>query len=118
MVADEIRRLSHFPQIEIGAHGVHHLSLAHVSAEDCHREASESRSGLERLIARPVISFAYPFGDVSPEGVAAVTAAGFTVAVTCDARGVRAHEHSLRIPRVPARNESGAELIARLLSFQ
>ena len=77
----------------------------------------ERRSALERLIRRPVVSFAYPFGDVSQDAVDEVAAAGFQLAVTCDARGVRSQEHPLRIPRVAARNESGAELAARLLEL-
>jgi peptidoglycan/xylan/chitin deacetylase (PgdA/CDA1 family) len=103
MIASEIARLAReFPLIEIGAHGLHHLSLPMLSPEDCFREVSESRSALERVIGRPVISFAYPFGDVSPQAMTAVMAAGFQQAVTCEARGVRAREHPLRLPRLPS----------------
>lgn len=45
-----------FPLIEVGAHGVHHLSLAQLPPEECHREVFESRSSLERLTGRPVAS--------------------------------------------------------------
>jgi len=114
MLADEVRRLRAFPLIEVGAHGMHHLSLPHLSAEECHREVFESRSALERLTGHPVTSFAYPFGDVSPETVTAVMAAGFHVAVGCEVRGLRAREHRFRIPRLPTREESGTELGARL----
>jgi peptidoglycan/xylan/chitin deacetylase (PgdA/CDA1 family) len=114
MTFDEMRRLRDFPLIDIGAHSVHHASLAHLSAVECHSEVFESRSALERLTGRPVTSFAYPFGETSPDAVAAVTAAGFRDAVTCDMRGLRPREHRLRIPRLATREESGAELIARL----
>jgi peptidoglycan/xylan/chitin deacetylase (PgdA/CDA1 family) len=114
MSYDEVGRLKAFPSLEIGAHTVHHLSLSEVSAEDCHREVFESRSALERITGRAVRSFAYPFGAVSDEAVTAVTAAGFDVAVTCDARPVRTREHRLRIPRIAAREESGAALVARI----
>jgi peptidoglycan/xylan/chitin deacetylase (PgdA/CDA1 family) len=82
-----------FPLIEVGAHGVHHLSLAQLPPEECHREVFESRSSLERLTGRPVASFAYPFGDLSASAVTTVMAAGFQIAVTCDARGLWAREH-------------------------
>ena len=114
MVGDEVRRLREFPLIEVGAHGLHHRSLPLLSAEDCHREVFESRSALERVIGRPVTTFAYPFGDVSPDAVTTVMAAGFECAVSCEERGLRPREHRLRIPRLPTREESGAELDARL----
>jgi peptidoglycan/xylan/chitin deacetylase (PgdA/CDA1 family) len=114
MTVDEMRRLRDFPLIDIGAHSVHHGSLAPLSAEECHREVFESRSTLERLTGQPVTSFAYPFGETSPEAMAAVVAAGFEDAVTCEGRGLRAREHRLRIPRVVAREESGAELGTRM----
>jgi glycosyltransferase involved in cell wall biosynthesis len=114
MVEKEVRRLRDFPLIEIGAHSVHHLSLPEVTAEECHREVFESGSALERLTGQPVTSFAYPFGAVSPDAVTAVTAAGFEAAVSCEGRGLRAREHRLRIPRLAPREESGADLGARL----
>ena len=114
MTFEEMARLRAFPLIDIGAHSVHHLSLAQLSADECHREVFESRSALERLLGRPVTSFAYPFGATSPDAVAAVIAAGFQDAVTCEMRGLRPREHRLRIPRLATREESGAELRARL----
>jgi peptidoglycan/xylan/chitin deacetylase (PgdA/CDA1 family) len=114
MAADEVRCLRDFPLIEIGAHGVHHLSLPHLSPDDCHREVFESRSALERLTGRPARCFAYPFGDLSPESVTAVMAAGFEAGVSCEVRGLRAREHPLRIPRLPTHEESGTDLGARL----
>ena len=114
MVPDEVRRLREFPLIEIGAHGLHHRSLPHLSPESRHRDVFESRSALERLTAGPVTSFAYPFGDVTPDAVETVMSAGFQVAVSCETRGLRAREHPLRIPRLMAREESGGELTERL----
>jgi peptidoglycan/xylan/chitin deacetylase (PgdA/CDA1 family) len=114
LLGDEVLRLGAYPLIEVGGHGLHHLSLSGLSPEDCHREVSESRSALERLTGQSVTSFAYPFGDVSPEAVSAVMAAGFCDAVTCEPRGLRAREHPLRIPRIATREESGSELGARL----
>ena len=114
LLGPEVRRLQAFPLIEVGAHGVHHRSLAQLSPEDCHREVFESRSALERLTGQPVTTFAYPFGDLSRDAVTTVMAAGFHAAVSCEARGLRAREHPLRIPRLPTCEESGSELGARL----
>ena len=114
MTDAEILALRAFPLIEIGAHTVHHLSLPDLTPDECHREVFESRSALERLTGRPVTTFAYPFAAASPEAVAAVTAAGFLAAVVREDRPLRTREHRLRVPRVVTRNESGAELRARL----
>ena len=114
MLEHELGRLREFPLIEIGAHTVHHPSLLNLPAEDCHREVSESRSALERLTGRPVTSFAYPFGTMSPDAVDAVMAAGFEIAVTLQNRVLRPREHRLRIPRVLTRDETGTALAGRL----
>jgi peptidoglycan/xylan/chitin deacetylase (PgdA/CDA1 family) len=114
MTAVEVQRLREYPLIEIGAHGVHHLSISQVSAEECHREVFESRSTLERVTGQPVTSFAYPFADLSSEAVSAVEAAGFHCAVSRELRGLRAREHPFRLPRIGTCEESGDQLVARL----
>jgi peptidoglycan/xylan/chitin deacetylase (PgdA/CDA1 family) len=115
MTAAEARRLSAYPGIEVGAHSVHHLSLPDLAPEDLHREVFESRSTLERLLDRPATAFAYPYGDLSPDAVAAVQSAAFATAVGCEDRVLRAREHPFKIPRFSTREESGLELEARLL---
>jgi len=52
--------------------------------------------------------------SLTSEAVETVMSAGFQVAVSCDNRGLRARVHPLRIPRLMAREESGAELTERL----
>lgn len=73
--------------IEIGAHSITHPDLSQLDYEACLREISESRQTLERLIGVPVRTFAYPFCRYGPSALAAVRAAGFSAAVTCQGRG-------------------------------
>jgi peptidoglycan/xylan/chitin deacetylase (PgdA/CDA1 family)/glycosyltransferase involved in cell wall biosynthesis len=75
MTVGEIRSLGAAPGIDIGAHGVHHVSLPGLSSDDLQREVFESRTALERVTGRVVDLFAYPFGDLSPEAVDMVRAA-------------------------------------------
>jgi peptidoglycan/xylan/chitin deacetylase (PgdA/CDA1 family) len=72
---------------EIGAHTVTHSDLAELDYEACLREMAESREALERLLGVQVPTFAYPYCRYGPAALAAVRAAGFTAAVTCDGRG-------------------------------
>jgi peptidoglycan/xylan/chitin deacetylase (PgdA/CDA1 family) len=72
---------------EIGAHTVTHPDLAELDYEACLREMAESRTALEELLGVQVPTFAYPFCRYGPAARAAVRAAGFTAAVTCDGRG-------------------------------
>ena len=99
MTASEMRVAAAAPQIAIGAHGVHHVSLPELSHDDRHREVFDSRAELERIVERPVTSFAYPFGDLSAQAIDTVRAAGFHFAVGCDARALRSRDHLFRLPR-------------------
>jgi peptidoglycan/xylan/chitin deacetylase (PgdA/CDA1 family) len=72
---------------EIGAHSVTHADLSQLDYESCLREMTESRRALERVVGAPVRTFAYPFCRYGPAALAAVRAAGFTAAVTCQGLG-------------------------------
>jgi peptidoglycan/xylan/chitin deacetylase (PgdA/CDA1 family) len=86
MTEDELREVAS-AGVEIGAHTVTHPDLAQLSHDDCLREMRESRATLERIVDRPVTTFAYPFCSYSQAALAAVREAGFDAAVTCHARG-------------------------------
>jgi peptidoglycan/xylan/chitin deacetylase (PgdA/CDA1 family) len=66
--------------ITIGAHSRTHRSLPGLSAAEISDEVAGSRDDLERELGHPVTSFAYPYGDLDPEALAAVRRAGFTAA--------------------------------------
>jgi peptidoglycan/xylan/chitin deacetylase (PgdA/CDA1 family) len=86
MTVEELRDLV-AAGFEIGAHTVTHPDLSQLDFESCLCEASESRVALERLLDVRIDTFAYPFCYYSPTAVAAVRAAGFTAAVTCQGLG-------------------------------
>jgi peptidoglycan/xylan/chitin deacetylase (PgdA/CDA1 family) len=52
--------------VEIGAHSVSHVRLSALGADAATREVRDGRRLLEDLLACPVRSFAYPFGDAPP----------------------------------------------------
>ena len=63
--------------LTIGAHSRTHPRLPELEEEQASAEVAGSRADLERGLDTPVRSFAYPFGQTSPQTVAAVERAGF-----------------------------------------
>jgi peptidoglycan/xylan/chitin deacetylase (PgdA/CDA1 family) len=79
---EELRRLRD-QGVEIGSHSVSHPRLAHLAPADVVREAALSRATIQRELERPVIAFAYPFGDHDPAIQHLVGACGYDLAFTC-----------------------------------
>lgn len=52
--------------IEIGAHGVTHTDLTQLPFEEACREIDDSRRTIEDRIESPVVSFAAPYGHITP----------------------------------------------------
>ena len=68
--------------IEIGAHTVNHVDLAHSPEPWLTYQVEESKSWLENLLGHPVVDMAYPSGKFNALVVAAVERAGYWSAVT------------------------------------
>ena len=66
--------------IEIGSHGLLHVSLPSVSDDDLEEEISLSRRLLQKATGQQVAGFCYPFGHVDDRAVRAVRAAGYDYA--------------------------------------
>jgi peptidoglycan/xylan/chitin deacetylase (PgdA/CDA1 family)/SAM-dependent methyltransferase len=113
MTGDEIVRLAAQPRHAIGAHSVHHLSLPLHPALQV-EEVVESKRELERLLGRPVTTFAYPYGDVDRRTIERVQHAGFSTAVTVECRLVRPGAERLLIPRVEIKHCNEQEFAQRL----
>lgn len=68
--------------VEIAAHTAHHVWLKGKSLEVIQKEVKDSKAMLEKIINRPVVSFAYPFGAFDDQVIQVVKDAGFTTAVS------------------------------------
>jgi peptidoglycan/xylan/chitin deacetylase (PgdA/CDA1 family) len=82
---EELKSFSNEPLVSIGAHSVTHCNLARESSEIASREMALSRARIESALQRPVVHFAYPYGDKGAAGrreFALAKAAGFKTAVT------------------------------------
>ena len=82
---DELKALAAEPLLTIGAHTVSHCNLARQSEEVAAQEMAEGRARSEAALGRPVLHFAYPYGDrcaADTREFALAAAAGFKTAVT------------------------------------
>ena len=102
LVADEVAELARRPGCTVGAHSVHHLVLSTCSLPSQRAEIVGSRDALLAVLGAAPASFAYPFGALDDTTVELVAAAGFSCAVTTQARLLAPHEPRLRLPRVAA----------------
>ena len=86
---------------EIGAHTQTHPRLAALpAAAAAAAEIAASKAELERRLGIEIQSFAYPYGDLSPETKRLVAEAGFRYAVATDSGGLHLEDDRLQIFRV------------------
>ncbi|WP_418059589.1 polysaccharide deacetylase family protein [Pimelobacter simplex] len=76
MGASELREVA-ADGMAIGAHGFDHADLTTLGAADLHRHVGAARTELERVVGRPVRSYAFPYGTHDARVRAAVRAAGY-----------------------------------------
>jgi peptidoglycan/xylan/chitin deacetylase (PgdA/CDA1 family) len=88
---DEIGELDRAGTLRFEAHTVTHPNLLSLGDEDARREIFDSKSELERRLARPVDGFCYPAGLFGDRERALTAEAGFRWAASCE-RGVNTPE--------------------------
>ena len=81
MTAPEVKEISD-AGMEIGSHTIDHPDLTKLSAEKLSTELIESKSKLESIIGRTIVSFCYPAGQQNAAVDAAVANAGYKTATT------------------------------------
>jgi peptidoglycan/xylan/chitin deacetylase (PgdA/CDA1 family)/glycosyltransferase involved in cell wall biosynthesis len=85
---------------EIGAHTLTHPRLAGLPAAEAAHELAASKAELERRLGINILSFAYPYGDLSPETKRLAAEAGFTYAVATDSGGMHLEDDRMQIFRI------------------
>jgi peptidoglycan/xylan/chitin deacetylase (PgdA/CDA1 family) len=82
---DELKRFADDPLMTVGAHSITHCNLARQTEAIASYEMATSRARIESVVQRPVLHFAYPYGDraaANAREFALAHAAGFKTAVT------------------------------------
>jgi peptidoglycan/xylan/chitin deacetylase (PgdA/CDA1 family) len=111
----EVATLAGHQLVEIGAHTANHRALGHLSAADQQREIDGGKNALQEMLARPVMSFAYPHGDYTEETIDLVRRAGFQRACTTRPRLARRGADPFQLPR-NCIGDVGGDATARSLS--
>jgi peptidoglycan/xylan/chitin deacetylase (PgdA/CDA1 family) len=76
LTADDVREIDR-AGMEIGSHGLEHVSLLTADDLQLNRETVLSREILSELLGRPIPGFCYPYGFLDTRVVDAVRAAGY-----------------------------------------
>lgn len=67
--------------IEIGSHLCNHVHLTGLTSEEVHSELFDSKSKLENILNKPVLSVAYPFGSYTSAIAAIASEVGYKYGV-------------------------------------
>jgi peptidoglycan/xylan/chitin deacetylase (PgdA/CDA1 family) len=76
MTAEQVRQVAD-AGMEVGSHGMHHVSLLSVADAELARELRDSRAALQDVSGQEVAGFCYPYGHVDSRAVRAVRSAGY-----------------------------------------
>ena len=82
---DELKPFADDPLVTVGAHSITHSNLALQSEQAASCELTVGRARIEDVLQRPVLHFAYPYGDKHAAGArefSLARAAGYKTAVT------------------------------------
>lgn len=79
LTADEVREVAR-AGMEVGSHGLKHVSLLKADDAELTAETVRSREILQDLLGRPVPGFCYPYGYLDARVVNAARAAGYDYA--------------------------------------
>jgi peptidoglycan/xylan/chitin deacetylase (PgdA/CDA1 family) len=113
---DDVRQLRD-EGVEFGSHSVTHPYLTGLPNEDIIREAARSQMALEREIERPVLAFAYPYGDMDEIVQHWIGACGYTFGLSCRP-GPATHDDSLlALPRIEIIGTGTVEDVKRKLGL-
>lgn len=103
---------------EIGAHTLTHPRLASLPPAAAAHEMAASKAELERRLGINILSFAYPYGDLSPETKRLAAEAGFTYAAATDSGGMHLEDDRMQIFRINMfPHESASSLFKKTSSW-
>ncbi|MDA0746135.1 MAG: polysaccharide deacetylase family protein [bacterium] len=102
--ADEIHSL-HQQGCEFGSHTASHAKLTELTEAQAFEELAVSKAELERLLNRPAVTVAYPYGAYNPSVVKTARSAGFQAGFTTVEAEARPNQDPLQIPRFSAKIE-------------
>ncbi|MFH1855416.1 MAG: polysaccharide deacetylase family protein [bacterium] len=113
MSEDQVKELSKAGN-EIGSHSVNHPSLERYGGDYLNKELVDSKNTLSDLTDKEVISFCYPAGKYNDKTIAAVSEAGYKIAVTTrSSTGLLLTSQLLEVPRYRISSDMSFEALFR-----
>ncbi|MFQ2150453.1 polysaccharide deacetylase family protein [Aeromonas jandaei] len=100
MNGEQIKALAASGHVEIGGHTLTHPRLSKLSPEQQAYEIQENKRQLETLLGQPLLSFAYPYGDINESAKEQAIAAGYRFAVATNSGPKAMHQDPYQIRRI------------------
>jgi peptidoglycan/xylan/chitin deacetylase (PgdA/CDA1 family)/glycosyltransferase involved in cell wall biosynthesis len=100
MSGDQVKALAASGHVEIGGHTLTHPRLSQLSPEQQAHEIQENKRQLESLLGHPLLSFAYPYGDINDSAKEQAIAAGYRFAVATNSGPNAMHQDPFQIRRI------------------
>ncbi|HHQ4614765.1 polysaccharide deacetylase family protein [Aeromonas veronii] len=100
MSGEQVKALAATGHVEIGGHTLTHPRLSQLTAEQQAHEIQENKRQLEALLGHPLLSFAYPYGDMNENAKEQAIAAGYRFAVATNSGPKAMHQDPFQIRRI------------------
>ncbi|MFQ2907281.1 polysaccharide deacetylase family protein [Aeromonas allosaccharophila] len=100
MSGEQVKALAASGYVEIGGHTLTHPRLSQLTAEQQAHEIQENKRQLEALLGHPLLSFAYPYGDMNDSAKEQAIAAGYHFAVATNSGPKAMHQDPYQIRRI------------------
>ncbi|WP_429075932.1 polysaccharide deacetylase family protein [Aeromonas veronii] len=100
MSGEQVKALAASDHVEIGGHTLTHPRLSKLTPEQQAHEIQENKRQLEALLGHPLLSFAYPYGDLNDSAKEQAIAAGYRFAVATNSGPKAMHQDSYQIRRI------------------
>jgi peptidoglycan/xylan/chitin deacetylase (PgdA/CDA1 family) len=86
--------------VERGGHTLTHPRLSQLTPDQQAHEIRTNKAWLEQLLGHPLLSFAYPYGDLNDSAKVQASAAGYRYAVATNSGPRAMHQDQLQIRRI------------------
>lgn len=100
MSGEQVKALAASGHVEIGGHTLTHPRLSKLTPEQQAHEIQENKRQLEALLGHPLLSFAYPYGDMNESAKEQAIAAGYRFAVATNSGPKAMHQDPYQIRRI------------------
>ncbi|MGL6416052.1 polysaccharide deacetylase family protein [Aeromonas veronii] len=100
MSGEQVKALAASGHVEIGGHTLTHPRLSKLTPEQQAHEIQENKRQLEAILGYPLLSFAYPYGDLNESAKEQAIAAGYRFAVATNSGPKAMHQDPFKIRRI------------------